>query len=635
MKVAYKHLSKYFYKEYSINEVSEKLLQLGHEHEICNGIIDFDFTPNRGDCLSLNGILRELAVFFDINFDQEKYDNKINSFPIDFTNNAKEECTQISFLKIEIETEVDKYIGVLNDYFTDLNINKNNFFTDVSNYISYETGQPTHCYDAATIDDCLILDYINSEEDFETLLDNKIELKDKNLVFIKGNEIINLAGVIGGKSTACSTSTKSVIVECAYFEPKEIVGKSIKYDINSDAAHKFERGVDPKCHDDVLRRYIKIVQEHANIKNVELFSKNYKEQNKKPIPLRLDKINNILGTEVSETQFENYLTKLGFLIKDKIIYPPSYRNDIKNDNDIAEEIARVIGYDNIIRKGIVFHQSNIPSKKNINNILKELLIDNGFYEVINNPFIEFKTKKSIEIDNPLDSTKKYLRTSLKHSLINNLLYNERRQKDSVKIFEISDVYSSPGTNEKKNILGIIASGRLGNNYKEFSKKITNEYILSILMTYFSEEDIFIENISRDSLNSKLKTPIFYLEINIDDALDKIYEYKNLSGPPSNFIQYKPISDYPSSTRDLSFSLKEASKVRELEDILLSIKTEHLKSVFVFDYFKNEKTSVTKVGFRFVFQSEIETLTEEQINNNISDIIDASIKIKDVSIDGLN
>ena len=103
MKIAYKHLLRFLNQQPNIEDLSNKLFQLGHEHEICFGIIDFDVTPNRGDCLSLNGILRELAVFFDINFKQEKYDHVINRFSIDFTNNAIDGCTQISFLKIEIE----------------------------------------------------------------------------------------------------------------------------------------------------------------------------------------------------------------------------------------------------------------------------------------------------------------------------------------------------------------------------------------------------------------------------------------------------------------------------------------------------------------------------------------------------
>ena len=138
------------------------------------------------------------------------------------------------------------YHGELKDYFDDLDVNKNNFFTDISNYISYETGQPTHCYDAQKINNSFSLVQNNNEHVFETVIDKKINLKGKNLVFVNNDStVINLAGVMGGANTACTKDTRSVIIECATFNPEYIIGQSIKYDIKSDAAHKYERGVDP------------------------------------------------------------------------------------------------------------------------------------------------------------------------------------------------------------------------------------------------------------------------------------------------------------------------------------------------------------------------------------------------------
>ena len=141
----------------------------------------------------------------------------------------------------------------------------------------YETGQPTHCYDASKIKDKILLKEINHDQDFETLIDKTIKLTGKNNVFFINEDPINLAGIMGGKNTACSPETSIILLECAYFEPEEIMGKSVKYDINSDAAHKFERGVDPLSHDKVIRRFIQIVQDHAEIKSMMLFhADNYK-----------------------------------------------------------------------------------------------------------------------------------------------------------------------------------------------------------------------------------------------------------------------------------------------------------------------------------------------------------------------
>ena len=198
MKIAYKHLVKNIIANPSIDEISNRLFQLGHEHEIENDIFNMEFTPNRGDCLSLNGLLRDLSVFYDVDANQEIYDEKLNILDIDFENFAQDICPQISFLKIEIESIPDKYKDYLNDYFIDLNLNKNNFFTDISNYISYENGQPTHCYDADKINGKLVFQELDTEQEFETLLRKKINLTNKNPVFLLNDKVINLAGVIGG-----------------------------------------------------------------------------------------------------------------------------------------------------------------------------------------------------------------------------------------------------------------------------------------------------------------------------------------------------------------------------------------------------------------------------------------------------
>ena len=440
MKIPYQHIIQSIEENPSIKEISNRLFQLGHEHEIEDEIFDLEITPNRGDCLSLTGILRELNVFYNYNRNDNIYRGTIEEFKLDFENCSPKFCPKISFLKLEIIKEVLEYKGCLKDYFNDLNLTKNNFFTDISNYLMYEVGQPTHCYDANKIKDKILLKEINHDQDFETLHEITIKLTGKNNVFFINEDPINLAGIMGGKNTACSNDTTSIILECAYFEPEEIMGKSVKYDINSDAAHKFERGVDPLSHDKVIRRFIQIVQDHAEIKSMMLFQDDNYKYETKTIPLDHNKINNIIGTNISNSDYIKHLQSLNFEINNNLVMVPSYRNDISFQNDLAEEIARVIGYDKIPVKKI-----NIPkTEQDIDSPedkIKSFLVNNGFYEIINSPFIEDSNKNSISIDNPLDKTRMFLRTDISQSLLENLLYNERRQKDSIKLFEVSDIYS--------------------------------------------------------------------------------------------------------------------------------------------------------------------------------------------------
>ena len=634
MKIAYKHLVQYIEESPSIEHLSIKLFQLGHEHEIHGDIFDMEFTPNRGDCLSINGLLRDLAVFYTVDLNQEIFSEKLNELQLDFENLSESNCHKISFLKLEIDQVPETYKNSLDNYFLDLDINRNNFFTDISNYLSYETGQPTHCYDANTINGKLIFHEIEKNVEFETLLDKKITLTGKNSVFSLDNEVISLAGIVGGKDTSCSTDTKTVIIECAYFQPEAIIGKSVKYDIQSEASHKFERGVDPKCQDKVLRRFIKLVSEHANIKDMSIISFKYKDNPIHQIPVDVKKINQIIGINITEEVYLRYLSKLGFVKNEGFIKVPSFRSDVKTQNDLAEEVARVIGYDNIPTSEISIPKNKKTSHKDLENKLRFFLLDQGFYEVINSPFVNLSSEEAIKVDNPLDSNREYLRTNLTNSLVENLLFNERRQKDSIKLFEISDVYlSSKGINKKRK-LSIIASGRVGENYKDFSKKINKKYLTILFQEILPNEVLDFKILSRELLDTKIKNEIVSLEIDIDILNEEILLYEEASKPPKYFNKYNPVSEFPSSIKDISYSLKDYSKAKELQNLLLNYQHKIIKDIYIFDYYNNEKKDEIKIGFRFVFQSNEATLTALEIDTVFNVILQKSMLIKGVTIPGM-
>ena len=634
MKIVYSHLVEHIEEKPSIEHISNKLFQLGHEHEIDGNIFDMEFTPNRGDCLSINGLLRDLAVFYTVNLNQEVYTEKLNKLQLDFENLSENTCPNISFLKLEIDQVPETYKSSLDNYFSDLGLNKNNFFTDVSNYLSYETGQPTHCYDASTMSGKLLFHEIKKNEEFETLLDKKITLTGKNSVFSLNDNVINLAGIVGGKNTSCSNNTKTVIVECAFFQPEAIIGKSVKYDIQSESSHKFERGVDPECHDKVLRRFIKIVGEHTNIKEISIISYKSKDNLIRQLPVDVQIINQIIGINITENEYINYLSKLKFDIEEHIIKVPSFRSDIKTQNDLAEEIARVVGYDNIPTSEISIPKNKIINHKDLENKLRFFLLDHGFYEVINSPFVSLPEEEAIKVDNPLDSNREYLRINITNSLVENLLFNERRQKDSIKLFEISDIYTSSNGINKKRKLSIIASGRVGENYKDFSKKINKKYLEMLFQEIFPNEVFNFKIISRDLLDTKIKNEIVALEVDVNSLSSDIFSYKEVSQSPESFAQYSPISDLPSSLKDISYSIKDYSKTEELQDLLLNYQCDIIKNIYIFDYFKNEKQEEIKIGFRFIFQSKKATLNSNEIELVYNDIVTKSLSITGVSIPGI-
>ena len=608
MKIAYKHLLKFLIDKPSIDDMSIKLFQLGHEHEIEGSIFNMEFTPNRGDCLSLLGLARDLNVFYETNLDLNINNSKIADLDLNFSNNVDEKCPVISFLNLEIEDIASNYKDYLEEYFTDLKLNKNNFFTDVSNYIAYEMGQPTHSYDFDSLAGSNIsLTSKITDNKFKTLLGKDIELDGTDMVFMNQNKIINLAGIVGGMDTSCSKKTKNVLVECAYFLPESIIGRAVKYNIQSDASHKFERGVDPQYQEKVLRRFIQIVSEHSTITKAAIYTNSSGALKGTELDINLDSINAILGTHETIDNYKNALIKLGFKV-DKFIKVPSYRSDILTQNDLAEEFARVIGYDNILPKPISL--PNVLDKKVdlIEEKIKSFLIQNGFFEVINNPFCNDGNNDSIKVDNPLDSNRKFLRTDIINSLVSNVIYNEKRQKDSIKLFEISDVYSSRNITVDKR-LAIAVSGRQGHNFEDFNKSLDKKYLSNLLKEVDLDLEKDIINISKKDLDSKSKTKIFAIELSIKDIKNNFNKNINISKKKEEYIQYKPISEFPSSFRDLSFSIEDSSVIEQTIKKLDSINVEYLKESFMFDYYKNSATNITKVGYRFIFQSHNKTLTD--------------------------
>ena len=634
MKLLYQDLLRFLNEKPSKKVLSDKLFQLGHEHEIHGDIFDMELTPNRGDCLSLIGLARDLNVFFGMTDAIEIYNDSIENLNINFQNLATEDCAKISFLEIEVEKISSNYRPYLENYFSTLGNNKTNFFTDISNYISYELGQPTHCFNRDSLNSKISLENKELNSSFKTLLGTEIRLADKNLVFSMNDEVISLAGVMGGASTACNFDTKSVLVECAYFNPESIIGKSIKYNLTSDAAHKFERGVDIAAQDKVLRRFIKIVQDHALIKTIKIKSFVSKQPEDILIPIDVKKINDILGIQLNKTEYLSYIEKLGFEIN-STIKVPSYRSDIKTQNDLAEEIARVIGYNNI--GSIPTNIEKISNNSEIDKVslIESFLVRNGFSEVINFPFTSIKDKNSIVIDNPLDSNRENFRTCIKESLISNLLHNERRQKDSIKLFEISDIYIKNPDLKQKKFLGIIISGRLANDHLNFSKKLDQKYLNQLLNENLDNEYFKVVEISRNDLDTKKKDKIFYVEVALDDIPELFFSgLGETSNKSVNFVKYIPISEFPSSTRDFSFSITNLSKVNEVIKILENTSDSIIKNSFVFDFYKNKKTETVKLGYRFIFQSDSKTLSDEDINKKVDKIITPIIELDGVSVPGM-
>ena len=633
MKISYKHLSRHLINEVSIETISDMLFQLGHENEVQGNILDIEFTPNRGDCLSILGLARDLNALTPSHQELEIFNGELNPLKLGFTNIATNACNKISFLYLEIDQINTNYEDYLENYFSDLNINKNNLFTDVSNYVSYELGQPSHAYDFEKIVGEIKLKFLEDNIEFQTLLGKKINLQKGDLIFADDNEVINLAGLMGSQGTSCSQETKKVLIEFAFFQPDSLMGKSVKYDLNSDAAYKFERYVDPNLQEKSIRRFIQIISNHADISDMKMFSETFLDSPQRLIKFDARKINHILGTNISNQEIKEYLGKLSLEIADESIQIPSFRNDLETENDIAEEIARVVGYDNIMPSQLKINENYIGSH-NLEKYVSDFLRKKGLNEVINSQFSGINEKNCIVVDNPLDSNRKYIRTNLKDSLLENLTFNEKRQKDSIKLFEISDIYLSDGSGqiEKKKMLAIIASGRIGYNRRDFSKKINKNFIQNIFCDFDEKFVDEILNIARHNVDSKSKDEIFYLEVELSRLAPYFKDYE-LSNETNKFVKYSDISEFPSSTRDLSVLVGRIEDIEKVSKIIDDYNASILVDRFLFDFYENKGKNEIKVAYRLIFQSKENTLSDKDVDKEMNKMVFKIIEIKNASVPG--
>ena len=382
-----------------------------------------------------------------------------------------------------------------------------------------------------------------------------------------------------------------------------------------------------------LRRFIFLVEQHSKIQDLKIYRYISKDFKNVELESNVLKINEILGTDVNEKDYFDMLSKLGFIV-DKKIFVPSYRSDINHENDLAEEVARVIGYDQI--KPIEFKSTADIGIRNINETkLKHFLVDNGFFEVINMPFSDNSKKDCIRIDNPLDINKNSFRSDISSSLISNLDFNEKRQKDSIKLFEISDIYSLKDELVYEKKFSMLVSGRQGHNYLDFNKKLDEDYLVSLFRKLDFDIKSHISSFDRQKIDSKIKNPIFLIEIRLDELIDQLNLDNVELKHKIKFKPYEEISEYPSTYRDISFAFSDPTLINKLENIIEKYENIYLKESFVFDYYHDAHSNRIKLGFRFIFQHQEDTLTDETVDIIMDEIIKIALTQGDIEIPGLH
>lgn len=624
-------------------------------------VIEINVTPNRGDCLGVYGIARDLAAYGigrlrDIKLPKITTKEK---FKFNIDNSAKDLCPNISFCYIKNLQNVQSP-DWLKKRLLSVGVNSISAIVDVTNYIMLTFNQPMHAYDASKINgDSINIRLANDNEEFLTLKDQQINLDDQSLVIADDSQILSLAGIIGGKNSACDDQTNQIILEAAFFDDRSVARTGRKYNILSDSRYRFERGVDVKTSEIAINFAINLINqicggENSNIKVV---SDKY---NSKEVKFNIDEFNKIIGIKIEADIAIDILKKLGFELKkitnlgfdEFLLKIPSWRHDISISRDIIEEVIRIYGYNKINNSAIKFEQ-NLDKKINIEDQIRVNLVNRNYQEVCSWSFVDSKiidkfTKfnSNMLLANPISQEMDYLRPNLIIGLLQSLAINFLRGFNDLSFFEIGNVFIENPQLQKKLISGV----RVGKNKPSDHYNEVREYdffdVKSDILDLITIFGIRADNIKIDNSNAvKYYHPYRFANLYLGkkiigyigelnplilkdfDIKERVYGFElfvdNLPKPNVKIAKPYQISDFQESIRDFAFLIDNDMAIGGLIDDIYKIDRNLIQNVVIFDIYRGQKIADDKksIALRVSIQSLEKTLTSAEIDNISNQIID--------------
>ncbi|WP_032121571.1 phenylalanine--tRNA ligase subunit beta [Clostridium amazonitimonense] len=626
-------------------------------------VIDFEITSNRPDCMSIVGIARETAATLGIEY-------KIPN--IDYKTSNKENIKDL--IKVEVKdplckrymarviknVEIKPSPSWMQERLLEAGVRPINNIVDVTNFVMLELGQPMHAFDMREIkSNSIVIDRAKAGEKFITLDEVERVLDESILTIRDGEKAVALAGIMGGLNSEIKEDTKSVIFECANFDGTNIRVNSKKLGIRTESSSRFEKDIDPDLVQMALDRACNLVEE---LKIGEIIEGTIDKYESKIEPKRLEVdynwINKFLGISLSKESMKEYLDRLelktSFNGDMLVIDVPTFRIDINIKEDIAEEIARIYGYNNI---PTTFSETvNLKGGKNEKQHLDDkviaTLLSSGLNQSISYSFVSPKVFDSINIPmesslrdvisikNPLGEDYSIMRTTTIPSMMESLSRNYVRNNEEARLFEIGKVYikTDKGLPEERNILVV---GMYGNvDYLNLKGVIENLIeALDVDKTHYERQkenptfhpgktaDLFIHKECAGILGEvhpdiceryDIDTECYIAEVNLDLL------YKN-----SNVVKsYKPLPKFPAVTRDIALLVEDTILVQEIEAVIKKTGGSLVESVKLFDVYKGKQIPEGKksVAYAIVYRAEGKTLTDGEVNK-VHDKILRSLEYK--------
>ncbi|TXF98510.1 phenylalanine--tRNA ligase subunit beta [Massilia arenae] len=455
-------------KELGISEESNGLMELPEDAPVGQNIRDYlglndlkftiKLTPNKADCLSVLGVAREVSALTGspLNLAPTRAVPVSSDEILPVKVSAPDLCGRFAgrvirglnaraatpeWMKRRLERSGQRSVSAL---------------VDISNYVMLEVGRPSHVFDLAKIHGSLDVRWGKKGESLKLLNGNTVELDDWVGVIADDKEIESLAGIMGGDSTAVSLDTTDIYLEAAFWWPNAIQGRARRYNFSTDAAHRFERGVDYATIPDHIERITALIVEICGTGETKVGPVDDQVVNlpqRQPVILRTARAQKVIGVPLSDELIADIFTRLGLEFTRGegtfLVTAPSYRFDIEIEEDLIEEVARVYGFENIPANPPVAPSAMLIEPENTRSLfaIRHQLADLGYQEVVNMSFVESAWEadfagnlEPIRLQNPIASQLSVMRSSLIGSLVANVRYNINRKAGRVRAFEVGAVF---------------------------------------------------------------------------------------------------------------------------------------------------------------------------------------------------
>jgi phenylalanine--tRNA ligase, beta subunit len=640
-----------------IHEVDENI-KLGRDAKeallLNDEIIDLEIPSNRGDLLSIYGIAKasRLIVKKDVKEIEDTY-TETNENIKDYLT-VSLESDNVSFYQVKLVKDIkikESPLFIKNRLIAS-GVRPINNVVDISNYVMLETGQPLHFYDYEKINKNIIVREAKENEVVKTLDDKERQLNSSDIVIANDKEILAIAGIMGAKNSEVDNDTKDIVIESAIFKDVNIRNTS-KRTVQSEASFRFEKNLIKENSILAIKRAGNLLEKYADAKIVkEEITFDKTDVKEKEVILKKEKISKLLGIKIEDEVIKNYFDLLDFKYVDNkdnyLINIPIYRQDIKIDVDIIEEIIRAYGINNLESKPIETYtiggESQIDRK--IRN-LRHKLLNLGLDEVLtytlvssSNNLFNIENMPSISIKSPLSQDKSVLRTTLIPSLLDVYAYNKKRQVEDINIFEISNIYYKKEEVEEEKLLTILLSDDINySNYKNIvieNSFYTIKGMVENIFDYlgFNNRYSFVnENIPEgfnpyQTVAVKLDRVVvgYFGMLHPDVTKDKIFVAElNLTKIFNNKvrgIKVKEISKYPSISIDLAFVVNKDVNYEDVKNSIKKACSRELINIELFDYYDGEKIEKDKkqLAFKLTFNSFNKTLEDSFIKEETEKVI---------------